>query len=40
MEDIQISVGEGEVNVRNVVEEQMEVPQEQEDVVMLTGTQP
>ena len=40
MEDIQISVGEGEVTVRNVVEEQMEVPQEQEDVVMLTGTQP
>ena len=39
MEDIPIDVGEGEVTVRNVVEEQPEVLQEQEDVVMFTGTQ-
>ena len=40
MEDIPIDVGEGEVTVRNVVEEQPEVLQEQEDVVMFTGTLP
>ena len=40
MEDIPIDVGEGEVTVRNVVEEQPEDLQEQEDVVMFTGTQP
>ena len=40
MEDIPIDVGEGEVTVRNVLEKQPEVLQEQEDVAMFTGTLP
>ena len=40
MDDKPMDVGEGEMTVRNVLEEQPEVPQEQEDLVMFTGTLP